>query len=47
LVRALEKGIEQGHDTQDTDLSTLNVPTEDIVWPPAEMEDGLANPLVF
>ncbi|KAJ7889524.1 hypothetical protein B0H14DRAFT_2561728 [Mycena olivaceomarginata] len=46
LVRSLEEEMERGHDTKLTYLSTLNVPTQNIVRPPAEMEDGSANPVV-
>ncbi|KAJ7816671.1 hypothetical protein B0H14DRAFT_2602475 [Mycena olivaceomarginata] len=45
LVRGLEEEIEQGHNTKVTYLSTLNVPTQDIVRLAAEMEDGSANPV--
>ncbi|KAJ7703338.1 hypothetical protein B0H14DRAFT_2647881 [Mycena olivaceomarginata] len=45
LVRGLEEEIEQGHNTKVAYLSTLNVPTQDIVQLAAEMEDGSANPV--
>ncbi|KAJ7802057.1 hypothetical protein B0H14DRAFT_2614689 [Mycena olivaceomarginata] len=44
LIRGLEEEI--GHNTKVAYLSALNVPSQDIVWPPVEMKDGLANPVV-
>ncbi|KAJ7889545.1 hypothetical protein B0H14DRAFT_2561747 [Mycena olivaceomarginata] len=46
LVRGLEEEIERGHNTKLAYLSALNAPPQDIFWPPVEMEDGLANPIV-
>ncbi|KAJ7362483.1 hypothetical protein DFH08DRAFT_799511 [Mycena albidolilacea] len=46
LIRGLEEEIERGHDTQVTYLSALNAPSQDIVQPLVEMEDGLANSAV-
>jgi uncharacterized hydantoinase/oxoprolinase family protein len=46
LVRGLEEEIERVHNTKLAYLSALNTPLPDIVRPPVEMEDGLANPVV-
>jgi hypothetical protein len=47
LIRGLEEEMERGHVTKVAYHSTLNVPGQDIVLSPTEMEDGFTNTVVI